>query len=77
MVRYILSQEATKLALSYGGQQFLDYIYNVFIPNQQSPNQRYLPLRTDFPDRDRNIVNTAWSKFLHSVNPHYSPSPTL
>lgn len=73
MVSYMLSREATELALSYGGQQFLDYIYYTFIPNLQShPHQRWFILRTDFPDRDRNIVNTAWSQYRRTLNQNNS-----
>ena len=70
MIEYPLSQKARNLALYYGNQQFLDYVLNVFIPRMLSSSSsgrgRFL-LRTDFPDRDRNIVNTAWGQYRRTL----------
>jgi hypothetical protein len=61
---YPLSQEATDLALGYvRGQQFLDYAHEEVIPRVLASDR--FPLREDYSDRDKNIVNTAWGKFKH------------
>lgn len=64
MIGYALSQEAKELALRCGNQEFLDYVLNEFIPLMLShSNPDDFLLRTDFPDKDRNIVSTAWSQY--------------
>lgn len=80
MSGYTLSQDAKKMALDLGGQAFLDYVLNDFIPRMLSyphgPDN--FPLRTPSclsysdPDmnKDRRIVNTAWGQYYRHTHAH-------
>ena len=63
-----LSDEALNLARDYGGDDFIDYIMNEFIPNVNR-REKYI-LRSDYPDKDRNVVTTAWQIYRKSYPTH-------
>lgn len=66
-----LSRDAEEFALKYGGLDFLDFIYNSFIPKLKMRNRT---LRNDWPgNHEKNIINTAWSLYN---SPKYYPNIT-
>ena len=63
---YPLSKEATDLALRYPrGKHFLNYVLTKFIPRMLASDPKRFPLRGDYSDKDKNIVNTAWGQYIH------------
>ena len=57
------SKEALKLMRMYNSQDsnFHDYLHNTWIPERSTT--KFTLLRSDYPDTDRNVINTAWTDF--------------
>ena len=58
------TQKGLSLLNTFNDSRFTIWLYNEYIPNI---NPEHLLLRTNFQDIDRNLIITAWHRYLRSV----------